>query len=357
MMAPRDGSGRAADMSEIIRRKMARGAASGGEGGPGADQGWRLAFARAARDTAGLMVEVARMTLHRCSLAELLELPPERGLLALLDGPQGGLGLLVLSPEVMAALIEMQTTGRVAAAPPLHRRPTRTDAAMVAATIDRAMTELEHLLAEEADLVWAGGFRYASFLEDPRPLGLLLEEQSYRVLSADLSMADGMRKGGLILALPAEGRGRLPVGQPAPAGTETAAPPGFSAALGEAVLATDCVMEAVIGRLVLPLRQVMDLQADQLLVLPKAGLDRISLESIDGRRLGRARLGQNKGMRALRLMEDQDGRASPPAGGGMPAAEPALPMAALPEALLPADDSFAGFDAGPGSAGGLLAAG
>ena len=63
------------------------------------------------------------MTLHRRSLAELLELPPDRALLALLDGPQAGLGLMVMSPEVMGALIEMQTTGGVSAAPPLTRSP------------------------------------------------------------------------------------------------------------------------------------------------------------------------------------------------------------------------------------------
>ena len=162
-------------------------------------------------------------------------------------------------PEVMGALIEMQTTARVSAAPTLTRRPTRTDAAMVAGVIDRALEELESILAEEADLVWAGGFRYASFLEDPRPLGLLLEDQPYRVLSADLSMASGARSGGLILALPAEGRGQRP--QPKPGRDRApAAAPGFSTALSEAVMAAGCTLEAVIARLTQPLGAVMALQ-------------------------------------------------------------------------------------------------
>lgn len=303
-------------MNEIIRRKMARAVPAGGEGGPGADHGWRLAFARAARDCTGLLVEVAAMRLARRSLAELLDLPPDRALLALLDGPQGGLGLLAMSPEVMAALIERQTTGRVPAGPPLPRRPTRTDAAMVAGTIDRALEELEALLAEEADLVWAGGFRYASFLEDPRPLGLLLEDQSYRVLTAELALEGGVRQGGLILALPAEGRGLAPPMRRPPE-KEGAAAPGFPAALAEAVMGAGCVLQAVIGRVVLPLHQVMALQAEQLLPLPEAALDRIVLESLDGRRLARARLGQNKGMRALRLAPE----AAPEAGSAAVPAE------------------------------------
>ncbi len=159
----------------------------------------------------GLLVDVTDLRLARRSLAELLEFPPDRALIALLDGPGGGLGMIALAPEVTSALVEMQTIGRVAAAAPAPRRPTRTDAAMVSAVIDRALAELEAVLAEEADLVWTGGFRYASFLEDARPLGLLLEDQPYRVLTTDLVMGENGRGGRVILALPAEGRGQAPV--------------------------------------------------------------------------------------------------------------------------------------------------
>ncbi|MEZ5797389.1 MAG: FliM/FliN family flagellar motor switch protein [Paracoccaceae bacterium] len=345
-------------MNDIIRRKVARAAAAGGEGGPGADQGWRLAFARAARDATGLLVEVAAMTLHRRSLAELLELPPDRALLALLDGPQAGLGLLVMSPDLMGALIEMQTTGRVSATAPLPRRPTRTDAAMVAGVIDRALDELDHCLAEEADLEWAGGFRYASFLEDPRPLGLLLEDQPYRVLATRLTMAAGARTGELLLALPAEGRGRRPVPKPGTS-ERAAAVPVFSTALGEAVMAADCTLDAVLARLVLPLGQVMALQSGQILPLPNAALDRVQLEGIDGRPLARSRLGQQKGMRALRLADQQaDER---PGEGPAAARTPAVPDPGLAGVAPPAAiDPLAGFAPpmdldNPGD--GLLAAG
>ena len=38
----------------------------------------------------------------------------------------------------------------------------------MAGVIDRALVGLDETLAEEADFSWAGGFRYASFLEDQR---------------------------------------------------------------------------------------------------------------------------------------------------------------------------------------------
>lgn len=307
-------------MNEILRRKVLRGSQAGADGSPGADHGWRLALARAARDATGLLMTVEQMGLARRSLAELLELPPDRALVALLEGPGGGLGMIALSPGVTAALIGMQTVGRVPAPAASPRRPTRIDAAMASAVIDRALIGLEEALAEEADRVWAGGFRYGSFLEDIRPLGLLLDDQPYRVLDARLSLGEGGGEGRVILALPAEGKGRLPPPRPvieaAPAG------PVFSQALGQLVLQSDCVLGAVIARTTLPLSAVMGLAPDQILPLLGAALDRVEVQGVDGRPVATARLGQHRGMRALRLTE-----IGPPASRTAPA-QPAQPPAA-----------------------------
>lgn len=283
----------------VMRRKLAAGALASAEGGPGADRAWRLSLARAARDAAHLSLEVAWLVQETRSLAELLELPPDRALLVMLDGPEGGLGLLVISAPVLSGIIEMQTMGRVSPLPAAERRPTRTDAAMVAGMIDAALERLEGALAEEADLVWAGGFRYASFLEDARPLGLLLEDGSYRVLRAEVALALGAKSGEVILALPAEGKGRRPVQRRVEEPAQTG--PIFAAALAEQVLASDAVMQAMIARVTLPLAAVMALEVGQVLALPQAALDRISLEGLDGRRLCAGKLGQTRGMRAVRL--------------------------------------------------------
>ncbi|AWD20956.1 FliM/FliN family flagellar motor switch protein [Fuscovulum blasticum] len=303
-------------MNDILRRKVTSGSAA--EGSPGADHGWRLAFARAARDGVGLLLTVTDLQIARRGLAELLDLPPDRALIALLDGPAGGLGLIALSPDLTAALIERQTIGRVAPQSPAPRRPTRTDAAMVTGVIDRALIELEALLADEADLLWAGGFRYASFLEDPRPLGLLLEDQPYRVLQLAVSMADGARSGHVLLALPAESRGRLPGGMPAdgPAGeTPPEGATAFAQGLAEAVSGAGVTLDAVIARLSLPLSAVTGLAPGLVLPLPEAALDRIALQGGDGRSVARATLGQHRGQRALRL-------AAPEAGQGAVAVIP-----------------------------------
>jgi flagellar motor switch protein FliM len=64
-----------------------------------------------------------------------------------------------------------------------------------------------------------------------------------------------------------------------------------------------CALDGVVGRLRLPLGRILALELDEVLALPLAALDAISLETLDGRSVGRARLGQNRGMRALKLFD------------------------------------------------------
>lgn len=291
----------------IIRRKVAAAKAELAVGGPGADRGWRLAMARAARDCLKLVLEVQSLTLDRRSLSELIDLPQDRALIAVLEGPGDGLGVIVLSPQVLTGFIEAQTTGKLKSTVVNPRRPTRTDAAMVVAVIDAALTGLEQALAEEADLVWAGGFRYASFLDDPRPLGLLLEDEPYKVLRAGVSLGGGARSGEIVLALPAAGRGLRPAGKP-DAGAAPEQGHAFVQALTERVQGAQCRLDAVLARLTLPLADVLNLREGAVLTLPQAALDRISLEGLDGRRLADGRLGQNRGMRAIRLNEGGEAR-------------------------------------------------
>lgn len=305
-------------MTDVIRRKIDRARVPLADGAPGADRCWRLALARAARDAAGLDLEVRSLGITRASLTEIIDTAPDRALVAVLDGPEGGLGVLLLSPEVTSSLIEMQTLARLAPQPPAARKPTRIDAAMVAGVIDRALAGLEDALAEEADLVWAGGFRYASFLEELRPLTLMLEEDVYRVLRAGVDLharaplgqaAGGAGSGGpttatrtgeVILIVPATGRGPRPAALATP---EDALTPQFRQALSAQVMQAGSRLEAVVGRLSLPLARVMALKPGEVLALPVASLDAIVVETPDGRPVASGRLGQNRGMRAIKLAE------------------------------------------------------
>lgn len=301
----------------VLRRKVRivhRGAA---EGGTIAERAWRVAFARALRDGANLPAEFTALSMARMSLAEVLDLPPDRALILTLEGPDHGLGLLLIAPEVLSGMVEMMMLGRCPPLPVESRKPTRTDAAMIAPLADLALRNLESALETEADLVWTSDFHYASCLEDARPLALLLEDMPYRVLRGRLSLAEGARQGGLILVLPAEGRGRRPP-QPELPEAEALAAPFFAARLAAQVELAEARIGAVLTRLHLPIADAMSLVPGQVLPLPQAALDRISLEGLDGRKLAEGRLGQQRGMRALRLNAAQAGGAQ--AGGAQPGA-------------------------------------
>jgi flagellar motor switch protein FliM len=300
--------------SDTLRRKIAAARRGEGEAAPeSAPRAFRLALARAARDEAGLDIDVRCVSDRRLSLAELLEIPPERAFLAMLEGPEGALGVMALSPALLTALIEMQTVGRLTTANPVPRRPTRTDAAMVAGTVERSLRDLEASLAEAPDLVWAGGFRYASFLEDARPLGLLLDDAAYRVLGAEVTLDGGARTAQVMLAVPAAGRGSKPAVRVPPerdaAQAARAWAQGMQAALNGATVSLDAVMT----RLRLPLEQLMALAPGALLPIGTASLDSVAIEAPGGRRVAEARLGQNRGMRALRLTRVEESAATRPA--------------------------------------------
>ncbi|MFN4172979.1 MAG: FliM/FliN family flagellar motor switch protein [Pseudorhodobacter sp.] len=287
---------------DAIRKKFGQRQGQAVQPVRGAEAGWRLAFGRAVRDAMGLDLQFTALRLQGLSLAELLEIPPERALIVMLEGPEGGLGLMVLSPGLMAGLIEMQTFGRLTANPPLVRRPTRTDAAMVSGLLDRALEGLAHTLETEPERVWTDGFRTTSFIEDPRPLGLLLEDVSYNVLSGHVLVGGGEKSGDLILALPAKGCGRQPEAHRPVSGEDE---PGkgflFRAALAEQVSQAEATLVAVIARVRMPLQQVLTLRAGDPVPLGTAAIDRVDLEGLDGVRLAGGKLGQSKGSRAVRL--------------------------------------------------------
>ena len=267
------------------------------------ERAWRIGFSRALRDEAKVAAEFSTLSVSRMSLAEVLELPPDRALILTLEGPEAGLGMVVLSSELVSAITEILTLGQCKSLPADPRKPTRTDAAMVAPMVDQALRNLEHALEEDMGLVWTSGFHFASFLEDARPLGLLLEDMSYFAFRGRLGVADGKREGEIILVLPADGKGRTPATFAAST-LQMAERPAFRERLAKKVEQAEVRMDAVVSRLMLPISEALALQTDMVLFLSTASLDQISIEGLDGRRLATGRLGQHRGMRAIRLLSE-----------------------------------------------------
>lgn len=268
-----------------------------------------LSLARAGQDELGSPLRLSALQQQRCVLAEIVETVPEPALILVLDDKAGeGLAAAVIDGALMAGMVEALTTGTVTPGEAVSRRPTRTDAALLAPVIDRALSVLEAAAGEAGLAILSRGFRFASVAEGGRALSLLLEDGFYRLLRAEVDLAAGARQGQVWLALPELRPAVLPQ-------VADSASLRFRAELQAQVEGAEVRLEAVLQRLMLPLRQVMALQVGQSLPLPRADVGRITVEGLDGRHVATARLGRHGSLRALRLLAEGEAAVPRPTGG------------------------------------------
>ncbi len=287
-----------------------------------------MAFTRSAERAMKLPLRVQSCLAAVRSSAEIAESLPENGLLLLTEGPEDGVGLVVVAPDALGCLIEVMTTGHLRDHAPLPRRPTRTDAAMAAGFVDTVLAEIETLLSESDDVIWAGGFRYTSHLPDPRPLAIMLEEPAYRVFRLRLAFGfpDGpqgdVRCGEVWLAYPAHGRGQPPqkTSADAPADNGLQQELAWARGLELALMPATVAVDAVLARVTLPLSVVLALEAGQSLTLPSGALQLVQLQGADNATLCLGQLGQTDGHRALRLQLADTGLSG---GAKVPPVKPA----------------------------------
>lgn len=313
----------------------------------GADHLAAEAIAKAAQKSLRMPVYVESARIAARSLAEIGELLPERALLAVLQSDADSVGVLALCPATVASLLEMQTLGRVTARSVAHRRPTRTDATLCADFINRSLGELSAALHDHADTTSFAGYRYASHMDDPRPLLLLLDDRSYQVLQLTLRYGEGgQRDGQIIIAIPVLPSGAragmsatgtlsaLPPGLPGPAparqaGTGTGA---GAAGLRESLRAAPVQLQAMLARRRIKLGDLRRLKPGDCIPLPHQAISNVRLESRAGQLLALGSLGEAEGFHALRLRPADNVEA------GTGADQPAFPTAqAASQPDLPGD--------------------
>jgi hypothetical protein len=97
----------------------------------------------------------------------------------------------------------------------------------------------------------------------------------------------------------------------------------FNADMREQVGQAAATLDAVLVRMQVDLADLMGLGVEDVLPLFGASLETVQLEAADGRRVATARLGQARGMRALRIMQLE---------GDQPAGTPVDPVLASAQA-------------------------
>lgn len=264
------------------------------------------------------------------TVGDLPELLPDGGLLTVLQGPGDRLGVMALDFEAVTALIEAQALGRVTARPAERRRVTRSDAAICVDFINAVMTELVSDMAGVEGFGQIEGYRYATHLDDPRPLVLMLDDRPFRSLSLDLRFGDGgQREGRIFIALP-QGTEAVPVPAAASALSLPDAPAvPRTTSLAATVTAAPIEVMGVLCRRKITLGELRALVPGRVLALPRVGLGDAQLETRTGQVLAAGKLGESAGCYAIRLHDPSRTPSRPAPGEGGP--DMVLPPADLAE--------------------------
>lgn len=257
------------------------------------------AFGRMCANYPGLDGTISRVSRCSVSLAELVEMTEPGMFPALLEGPGDSMGMAWLCPVTLAALVEVQTTGQIVAAQAqtaAPRKPTRIDASLVAPMIDSFLHQIAKRCAGLPEADQMNGFLYGSFLDDTRPMGVVLEDETYELISMEIMLAQGRIAGKWTLVLPQVDKQQHPQAAPEPDTWESS--------LVKAVSASQASLNAVLCQYKLTLTEALALSKGDILRVPESSLETLTLIALDGTQMASGRLGQARGFRAIRVMTE-----------------------------------------------------
>nr|WP_280517721.1 FliM/FliN family flagellar motor C-terminal domain-containing protein [Falsirhodobacter halotolerans] len=251
----------------------------------GADTEWPRALTRAARDVLGLEAVVSGTPSAAGPVEDLRKTVAEGALVLPLAREDGAVGAAVIGAGLAQGVVEWQLSGRITATQ-AARTPTRTDAMLLQPWLDHTLALAEEGLAQDDDLATLEGFRVGAGLGRLAALS-----GDYRQVGGSVGLGGGLRTGDVLLFLPSR----------MSASVRSDRDRRFSHDLRQQVLSTEAVMQAVLCRMTLPLATVMALREGATLPLAGATVQDLAIEGTRGASLARGRLGQHRGMRAVRV--------------------------------------------------------
>lgn len=256
----------------------------------------RIGLAKVADDAFDMALAVIGVTKETASASGLLADVGDETLLLMLDGVAGKPGGALLGNTLVSALVQQQTTGRVAAASAVDRPMTATDAALCAPMIDLLFKRAHGLVDNEVDRAVLPCLKFGARAENKRLFELALEEPEYTVLRLTIDIAGGVAQSSLVLVLP------LPDAQPELArASDARETPPSKRTLEPAVMDVPAELSAVLCRLRFSLAQVGAFETGQTIDIPAEAFDAVELISITGRRVSTGAMGHVDGNRALML--------------------------------------------------------
>lgn len=251
------------------------------------------AFARAVSSATTLVAQGGEAHHRVASQSELLDSIDSDAFVGLLALDGVGPGLAVLDQSAFSALIEAMTIGHLGPRPPSPRRATATDGGLLAGVLDALLADLSEARAARS--------RFDRPVPDYRLLAVLLDETTFDVISLSVSLVSTAhsRPAQVLLAFPSP---PLQADPPADTGGSAAdESTAWDRTLHENVMRAPASLRAELGRVTLPLAELLALGVGGALTMPLSNLEEVRLVALDGAPQAVGRLGQSRGMRAVRL--------------------------------------------------------
>ena len=259
-----------------------------------ASRALRLAMTRAAERRVGLHLTVQSVGEEALSLEGLQGGLSDDFLLLKLVDAEGIRGTIALDQELIAAIVEVQTTGQVSATTPATRPITMADLMFVQPVLDGLFEQLVETTQDTILSDWTTGVTHSDRFENVRAIGLALGHITYRVMRLSLDLGANDRRGELIVALPSGEVAEVE-------NPKQKSDDNWAANMRETVMEAPAALTAELHRFQIPIGTANSLQVGQVLPLPGCTVSSVRLVGPDGVRIARAKLGQVAGHIAVRL--------------------------------------------------------
>ncbi len=269
----------------------------------------RLTLAKVADDLFAMAAAVIAIRVEERGGDDLEGVFDPAHLLMLLEGPVRRRAAAAFDPDLVGALIQQQTMGKVL--PSLEgdpRKPTDTDAAICAPFLDGLVGRAAPLPEAPDEKALMQGYEFGARMDDPRLLLMALEAPVFTIVHLTVDVEAGTRQGNILLCFPQlEAEDNLPTSEDSDAVAKTVTGGG----LERQVLALNADLNVALTRLRMPLSRMRALQVGDQLDLGVTAFDQAQVQTRDGRKLSRGTLGQIDGVRALQLEHAAKGLREP----------------------------------------------
>lgn len=286
----------------IMHRKVQAGRAEHQSRAMSLAKALRLTLAKVADEMFDMSMAVIGVRSETCSGEGLAEHLADPGLLMLLDGPSRRRAAAFIDPSLVGALIQQQTMGKVLSLSDGSERPmTPTDAAISAPFLDLLLSRTASVPDDPQEQHLIAGYTFGAWVEDARVLGMALDAPEYELIHLSIDISGGVRQGRILLCMPkgqgapVEGAGRDENADL----SQTAQPPVI--ALSDTVMNLPANLRISLAQIRMTLRSLGALEVGSVIELETSALDKVVIEALTGRPVGRGVLGQLDGNRAVQV--------------------------------------------------------